>query len=49
MSKLGEEDKDIITFEHLNAHDVNPHDEFIELVNTMIILELIGAGMYNFN
>ena len=37
----------VISFEHINAHGINPHDDFVELKNTMNILENIEAGIYS--
>ena len=36
----------IITFEHINVHGIDPHDDFIELTNNMGILNTMEAGVY---
>ncbi len=48
MSKkrIGKEADEVITFEHININGINPHDEFVELKNTMGILEKMETGIY---
>ena len=36
---LGKEAEEVITFEHINVNEINPHDDFVELTNTMGMLE----------
>ena len=45
--RLGKQGNEIITFEHINVNGINPHDEFVELQNTMGILEKMEAGVYS--
>ena len=37
----------VISFEHLNVHSINPHDDFVELGNAMGILEKMETGIYS--
>ena len=37
----------VISFEHISVHGVNPHDNFVELSNTMGILNNMEAGIYS--
>ena len=45
--RTGKEADEIISFEHINVNGINPHDEFVELTDTMGILEKMEAGVYN--
>ena len=36
---LGKEAEEVITFEHINVNGINPHDDFVELTNTMGVLK----------
>jgi len=44
---MGREAEKIILFEHINTHGINPYDEFLELKNTMGILETVEARGYS--
>ena len=44
---LGVRADEIISFEHININGISSHDSFIELSNTMGILEQMEAGVYN--
>ena len=44
---LGEEEDSLISFEHINIHGISAHDEFIELKNTMGIIEAVEARVYS--
>ena len=44
--RLGKEAENILSFEHINVNGIRPHDEFVELQNTMGILESKEASVY---
>ena len=37
----------MISFDHINTHGISSHDKFVELMNTMGIIEAIEAGIYS--
>ena len=45
--RLGEEGDSLISFEHINIHGISAPNEFIELINTMGIIEATEAGIYS--
>ena len=45
--RLGEEGDSLILFEHINIHGISAHDKFIELTNTMGIIEVMEAEIYS--
>ena len=44
--RLGKDEQDIISFEHGNINCINAHDSFVELSNTMGILDSMEAGVF---
>ena len=44
--RLGVRADDIVLFEYININGINSHDSFIELSNTMGILEQMELGVY---
>ena len=45
--RVGKESQDIISFEHVNINGINAHDSFVELSNTMGILDAMEAGVFS--
>ena len=45
--RVGCGSENIISFEHINVNGINPHDDFIELQNTMGILQKMEAGVFS--
>jgi len=45
--RLGGKAEDVISFEHINVNGINSHDQFVELTNTMGILDNMEAGVYS--
>ena len=45
--KMGQDADNILSFEHINVNGIRPHDEFIELKNTMGILHNMEASVYS--
>ena len=43
---MGSGSKNLISFEHINVNGINPHGDFIELQNSMGILNKMEAGVY---
>ena len=37
----------VISFEHINSHGIDSHDDFAELPNTMRFLDQMEAGVYS--
>ena len=44
---MGNEADNVLSFEHINVNGIRPHDEFVELKNTMGILDKIEASVYS--
>ena len=45
--RLGSEASEIISFEHVNINGINSHDNFVELSNTMGIIETMETGVFS--
>ena len=45
--KTGNEADNVLSFEHINVNGIRPHDEFVELKNTMGILDKMEASVYS--
>ena len=45
--RMGQDAENILSFEHINVNGIRPHDDFIELKNTMGILHNMEASVYS--
>lgn len=43
QQRLDNAAEDILSFGHINVNGINSHDNFVELTNTMGILDSMGA------